>query len=325
MINLQSWLPCVLLSLFEIKLFPPFFILETIAHLTHNGHPCVSTNCFQCVPLQILQHSHHTCFSIIISGDKARPLFAERTERLKCVAARASLDLFLFVVAWSAVLASSKIADAILSSSWFSGEFRYPSRWRACCVVGLSTREAMTGTFFLGLLGRFALVVSTARFREVLLGNAPRTALGETGTFVDAFFFVFCLLSRSLFCFIKPPFWFGCFSFTLLFYNNARPLLSSFLFSIFKYYIFVLHVKPCIIFSFLLFLPLAWFTQSLSSSFSHVSIDKCLKAILSRPFIYMPTVHRCSAPVHCTGIRTFFSRYSRNDLVSGLLWFKEQF
>ena len=24
-------------------------------------------------------------------------------------------------------------------------------------------------------------------------------------------------------------------------------------------------------------------------------------------------------------IRTFFSRYSRSDLVSGLLWFKEQF
>ena len=87
------------------------------------------------------------------------------------------------------------------------------------------------------------------------------------------FFFVFCLLSRSLFCFIKPPFWFGCFSFTLLFYNNARPLLSSFLFSVFKYFILVRHVKPCIIFSFLLFLSLAWFTQSLSSSFSHVSID----------------------------------------------------
>ena len=46
----------------------------------------------------------------------------------------------------------------------------------------------MTATFFLGLLGRFALVLSTARFREVLLGNAPRTALGETGTFVDAVF-----------------------------------------------------------------------------------------------------------------------------------------
>ena len=107
MINLQSWLPCVLLSLFEIKLFPPFFNWENIAHLTHNGHPCVSTNCFQSVPLQILQHSHHTCFSIIISGDKARPLFAEGTERLTCVAARASLDLFLFVVAWSAALAFS--------------------------------------------------------------------------------------------------------------------------------------------------------------------------------------------------------------------------
>ena len=46
----------------------------------------------------------------------------------------------------------------------------------------------MSATFFLGLLGRFALVLSTARFREVLLGNAPRTALGETGTFVDAVF-----------------------------------------------------------------------------------------------------------------------------------------
>ena len=147
-------------------------------------------------------------------------------------------------------------------------------------------------------------------------------------------FFFFCLLSRSLFCFIKPPVWFGCFTFTLLFYNNARPLLSSFLFSIFKYFIFVLHVKPCIIFSFLLFLPLAWFTQSLSSSFSHVSIDKCLKAILSRPFIYMPTVHRCTSALPCSKAliylspiftRTFFSRYSRNDLVSGLLWFKEQF
>ena len=115
----------------------------------------------------------------------------------------------------------------------------------------------MSATFFLGLLGRFALLLSTARFREVLLGNAPRTALGETGTFVDAVFSFFCLLSRSLFCFIKQPVWFGSFTFTLLFYNNARPLLSSFLFSIVKYFIFVLHVKPCIIFSFLLFLPLA--------------------------------------------------------------------
>ena len=55
----------------------------------------------------------------------------------------------------------------------------------------------MTATFFLGLLGRFALVLSTARFQEVLLGNAPRTALGETRTFVDvfsfsAFFLVLC-------------------------------------------------------------------------------------------------------------------------------------
>ena len=86
--------------------------------------------------------------------------------------------------------------------------------------------------------------------------NAPRTALGETGTFVDAvvsfsaFFLAFCFAA-------KPPVWFGCFPFTLLFYNNARPLLSSFLFSIVKYFIFVLQVKPCIIFSFLLFLPLA--------------------------------------------------------------------
>ena len=106
----------------------------------------------------------------------------------------------------------------------------------------------MTATFFLGLLGRFALVLLTARFREVLLGNTPRTALGETGTFVHAVFFFFCLLSRSLFCFIKPPVSFGSFTFTLLFYNNARSLLSLFLFSIFKYFTFVLHVKPCIVF-----------------------------------------------------------------------------
>ena len=39
----------------------------------------------------------------------------------------------------------------------------------------------MTATFFLGLLGRYVLVVSTARLREVLVGNAlRRTALGET-------------------------------------------------------------------------------------------------------------------------------------------------
>ena len=54
---------------------------------------------------------------------------------------------FLFV-AWSAVFASSKIADASNTSSWFSREFRYPSHWRACCIVWLSTREAMTATFF---------------------------------------------------------------------------------------------------------------------------------------------------------------------------------
>ena len=186
MINLQSWLPCVLLSLFEIKLFPPFFNWENIAHLTHNGHPCVSTNCFQCVPLQILQHSHHTCFSIIISGDKARPLFAERTERLTCVAARASLDLFLFV-AWSAVLASSN--SYVLLVFW---RVQISQSLKRMLCFGTFTREAMTATFFLGLLGRYVLVVSTARLREVLVGNAPRrTALGETWTFVDAFFSFF--------------------------------------------------------------------------------------------------------------------------------------
>ena len=111
----------------------------------------------------------------------------------------------------------------------------------------------MTATLFLGLLGRFALVLSTARFREVLLGNAPRTALGETGTFVDAVFSFSAFFVTLCFFFIKAPVWFASFTFTLLFYNNARPLLSSFLFSIVKYFIFVLHVKPCIIFSFFCF------------------------------------------------------------------------
>ena len=55
-----------------------------------------------------------------------------------------------------------------------------------CC--GTLNKRSNDSNFFLGLLGRFALVLSTARFREVLLGNAPRTALGETGTFVDAVF-----------------------------------------------------------------------------------------------------------------------------------------
>ena len=143
-------------------------------------------------------------------------------------------------------------------------------------------------------------------------------------------FFFFCLLSRSLFCFIKPLVRFGCFTFTFLFYNNVRPLLSLFLFSIFKYFIFVRHVKPCIIFSFLLFLSLAWFTQSLSSSFSHVSID-VYKLSWAGPLY---TCRQCTGALPCSKaliylilifIRTFFSRYSCNDLVSGLLWFKEQF
>ena len=267
MINLQSWLPCVLLSLFEIKLFPPFFNLETIAHLTHNGHPCVSTNCFQCVPLQILQHSHHTCLSIIISGDKARPLFAERTERLTCVAARASLDLFLFV-AWSAVLASSN--SYVLLVFWGVQISQLLESMLRC---GTFHKRSNDSNFFPWTTWKICSRSVDSSFSRGSVRKCSSDSIRWNMNICRCFFFVFCLLSRSLFRFIKPPGRFGCFTFTLLFYNNARPLLSSFLFSVFKYFILVLHVKPCIIFSFLLFLPLAWFTQSLSSSFSHVSID----------------------------------------------------
>ena len=69
--------------------------------------------------------------------------------------------------------------------------FTQPSRRRDCRVEGLLTRAATTATFFLGLVGRLFFAASTARFRAVLLANAPRTVFGETATLlVDAISFV---------------------------------------------------------------------------------------------------------------------------------------
>ena len=162
-----------------------------------------------------------------------------------------------------------------------------------CC--GTFHKRSNDGNFFSWTTWKICSRTVDSLFSRGSVRKCSSDSIRWNRNICRCFFLFFCLLSHSLFCFIKPPVWFGSFTFTLLFYNNARSLLSSFLFSIFKYFIVVLHVKSCIIFSFPLFLPLAWFTQLLSSSFSHVSIDKCLKAILSRPFLYMPTVHRCTA------------------------------
>lgn len=74
-----------------------------------------------------------------------------------------------------------------------SGELTQPSRFSDCRVEGLVTREAMTVTFLLGLLGRLLFVALTARCRAVLLANAPRTAFGETAMLLDDVFSFSCL------------------------------------------------------------------------------------------------------------------------------------
>ena len=65
---------------FKIMASPgsPFFacyqivpIQEAVAHLVYSGEPCVSSHCFKCVPLQVLQHFRHARCSIVISIDKA--------------------------------------------------------------------------------------------------------------------------------------------------------------------------------------------------------------------------------------------------------------